>query len=1062
MIPIKPQEAIWSDEQWRAIYETGKNILVNAGAGSGKTAVLTERIVRILKEGIGFERLIVLTFTRAAASEMKERLRSKLTREIQQGCSALQTALDYLDQAAVQTFDSFALELVRRYHYLLGVDRSLRIGDAVIFAITRKEIIDAVFNEFYEAEDAGFQNLVSLFSIKNDHNLQKYLYNISKKIALLPDPAAYLQEYPKNFYSEEFIRTRIREFETLLTLERERIRERLAWLKGRVTDEALMLHVLECEEALTSVLSARHYRDYLEAEGLRLPTIPRAVDDERQKALVSYQKQEIKKSLTKIQDYLEYRDEEEMLAMILETRVYAESIIALLERSEAKLQAFKRENNIYEFEDIARMAIRLVRENDEVRENLREQIAEILIDEYQDTNDLQEILINYLARNNVYMVGDIKQSIYRFRNANPDIFRSKYREFSESGTGLVIDLSKNFRSRKEVLEDINRLFARIMSEDLGGADYTESHALRYGNKTYDAQAPNENYHLEILNYDYQNQELTEHELDAFVVAEDIQRKIKAGYQIYDKDLRLVRPARYSDFTILTTEKKQFDLYKKIFESKQIPLVIHKDESFVKSSEIYVLKNILRIIWAFSDSDFQGDLRDAVIGVLRSFLVSGSDPEISKLFLGDLRQGLKSLFPEVEAKLTNISGQVQKSTLSQILWQIYREFAVYEKIVLIGEVEQVEEKLNFLLTKFQEFDELGYRLPDAIAYLEGIMAEDLDIEFSAPAFTSADAVNMMSIHKSKGLEFAVCYYPELGCRFNLTDIRDKIVFDSDYGIILPVFREGLKDTFYKTLLKQKYLQEEISERIRVLYVALTRAKEQIIIVSPEFGESYQDEAGLIPYGERLNYNSFFSIFSSVAPSFVLNQQKVLTYGLNRDYQKSKALEQLNITGVPQISRHLLRLEKKREERAVASGQTQKLLDRQTLENLEFGTRLHRYLEILDFREDIASLIDALPETEVIKTKLRRFFAQDLFKKQIIRTYHEYQFRYEKEASISGSIDLLLETADELIIVDYKTADLSKPEYRRQLAIYKEYLESISSKPVSCYLYSLLGEKMEFIC
>ncbi|NLD26886.1 MAG: hypothetical protein GX661_05960 [Acholeplasmataceae bacterium] len=236
---------------------------------------------------------------------------------------------------------------------------------------------------------------------------------------------------------------------------------------------------------------------------------------------------------------------------------------------------------------------------------------------------------------------------------------------------------------------------------------------------------------------------------------------------------------------------------------------------------------------------------------------------------------------------------------------------------------------------------------------------------------------------------------------------------------------------------------------------------MIIVSPEFGESYQDESGLLPLGERLNYNSLFSIFSSVAPTFRNYSKQVWTYGFNRDYQQSKTISKLPIRDVPKLERHSLRLEKQKESRAIASSQSLKLPEKKTLENLEFGTRLHKYLEILDFQDDIDSLIASLPETENLKGKLRSFFTQDIFKKKIIRTYHEYQFRFEKTEIITGSIDLILETNDELIIIDYKTADLSKPEYRRQLAIYKEYLESISTKTVSCYLYSLLEEKMESV-
>ncbi len=1057
MIPIKPRDVFWSDEQWLAIYASGQNILVNAGAGSGKTAVLTERIIRILKEGMSLDRLIVLTFTKAAATEMKERLRFRLTKEIEGGATFLKEALDFLDQAAVQTFDSFALSLVRRYHYLLKVDRSIRIGDSVLFRITKKKIIDEVFNEFYESEDLLFQEFISLFSLKNDRNVQNYLYNLLEKLSLLPNLNEYLENYLNKYYQEEFINQRIEEFISLLKVERERIAERLSWLKQRIDDEELMVHIYNCEEILSNLLEAVKYQDFLENINVRLPNIPRVVDDERQKAIVIYQKNEIKNSLKKLQDYLEYQSEEEMFKTIIETKTYTETLIKLIKRIESRIQAFKKENNTYEFLDIAKMAIQLVVENEDLKVELQEGIYEILIDEYQDTNDLQEILIENLSRNNVYMVGDIKQSIYRFRNANPEIFRKKYQEFKHSGQGLVIDLTKNFRSRVEVINNINLIFSQIMCEELGGVNYDESHKLQYGFKTYDNFVNNRNYNLEVINYDYDNQELNEHEIDAFLCAHDILEKIK-NYQVYDKELKKNRPAIWSDFTILATEKKQFDLYKQIFEHLQIPLRIHKDENFVKSSEIYLLKNLLRSVLSYLDFEYyKNNFSDAIVGVLRSFLFDVDDKKISELFCGDLRQQLNLLFPEVDAQLAIISQQVQKLTLSQILWEIYQKFQVYEKIIRIGDLEQVEEKLNFLLDKFSEFDKLGFRLIDAIAYLEAIMAEDLDIEFSSQDTFESNAVNMMSIHKSKGLEFPFCYFPELGCRFNISDIKDKVVFDPDYGFILPVFSEGLKDTFYKKLLKQKFLKEEISERIRVLYVALTRAREQMVVISPAFSESYSESNMLVPFVDRLNYNSLFSVFSSISPSLENYSQRRILLNFNRDYKIIPGFKKLPISKSPKIEVQKYRLEKQKLTKGIASSSTQNLLDRKTIENLRFGTKIHKYLEILDY-EDFVSQIDQIPEDIEIINKLKAFFSQEIFQKKIIKTYHEYQFIHEKEESISGSIDLILETEEELIIIDYKTASISNPEYKKQLLIYKEYLEDISRKKVSAYLYSLIKEEM----
>mgnify|MGYP000936415708 CR=1 FL=1 len=1054
MIPKKPENSFWSDEQWAAIYESGQDILVNAGAGSGKTAVLTERIIRILKDGIGLDRLIVLTFTKAAAGEMKERLRKKLKKEIESGYD-LQDALDYLDQASVQTFDSFALELVRRYHYLLGVNRSIGIGDNVLFSLRKKEIIDQVFNSFYEEEDADFLNLVALFSIKNDNNLQKFINDVDRKLDLIPDKQAYLDSYLDKYYQPDFIRNRINEYEELLALEKERIKKRLERLKEEVMDEDLIVHVLNCEEVLSDLLSSKTYLEYRENVEVRLPNIPKNADED-EKALVSQEKDEIKRVIKRLQEYLEYEGEEEMFGSVLKTKPYVAAFIKVLKRVGEEFYKYKKKYNIYEFQDIAKMAIKLLKENDEAREYLKEHTYEILIDEYQDTNDLQEILIKLIKKNNLYMVGDIKQSIYRFRNANPEIFKEKYRLYKEEKVGLAIDLSRNFRSRQEVLEDINLIFSQIMCPKLGGVDYGAGQELLFGNKNYSKNAP-EDYQLRILSYDYQNEELSNHEIEAFLIGKDILKMLEK-HKIYDKDQDLIRPVRYNDFTILASEKRQFDLYKKIFEYLGIPLVIHKDESFIQSQEIYVLKNILRAIYSLNNFEyFKNNFQDSVVSILRSFLVEGSDGEIIKLFTGNFLEGLKCRFPEVYSKLVYLSSQARKSTLSEIVWEIFQVFNFYSNLLKIGNLEEIEEKLNFLLQKFKEFDGLGYRLNDSINYLEEIMIEKMDIEFSLPHAFNNEAVQMMSVHKSKGLEFPICYYPELDCRFKFNEVYDRVVFDQKYGIIFPVFNEGLQDIFYKKLLKQKYQIEEISERIRVLYVALTRAKEQLIVVAPKFTESFRSKTKLLNLIDRLNYKSFFDVFSSVSASINQSIEQVSPFGLSKDYEKGKDISPVNFEkGRPLIIKPVS-LKKQKIESRTASSKTFGLLNKNQIENIKFGNLLHEILEFLDFKEDVQKQLKELDLPIVFKERIISLFLQPLFKKDILNTYHEYPFI---NGDINGVIDLIIETKEELIIIDYKLSDLSKPEYIGQLEIYRNYLETISEKSVQAYLYSLLkGELKE---
>lgn len=1063
MIPKKPKNVIWSDEQWRAIYERGRDVLINAGAGSGKTAVLTERIIEILKRGIPVERLIVLTFTKAAAGEMKERLRKRLSAEIATGNKTLNDAREGLDQAAIQTFDSFTLGLVRRFHYLLGVDRSLSIGDKVIFSLKKKQFISEIFEDLYREENPLFLRLIDLFAVKNDNVIAGYVYEVNEKMEMLADKEKYLNDYLDNHYNLDFINNAIVDFTEIIKVEVERIRQRLRYLRRNVTEESLCGYLDRLEDSLSDLLSVSDYQDFLDNIEVSIPVSPRKADCENERELIKYQRKQIAESIKMMRSYLQYKDEDAMINEILKTKDYAEIIVEIIKRLDWKMMRFKRSINSYSYNDIAKMAIAIFKENPSVCAQIKKHTYEILIDEYQDTNDLQEILISYIADNNVYMVGDIKQSIYRFRNANPDIFREKYHSFKEKNQGIAIDLAKNFRSRPEVIADINHIFSQIMTPAIGGVLYHDGHELIYGNKTYSENRPQDDYHLALLQYEpctgYKPAEI-----EAFIIAADIKNKIKNGYLIYDKDEKKIRLAVYGDFTILAPEKRYFELYKRIFEYMQIPLMIHKDEGFISSGEIYVIKNILSCVLALADPDGHGDLfADALIGVLRSFVIDADDGLIAQIYHKGPLAGLKSLCPEIYHNLHDISCFVEKATTSEILTEIYRIFNIYEKIVKLGNVETIENKLNYLIEKFRELDKIGYCLADAVYYLDAIMKENLDIEFTQPVKLNDNVVNMMSIHKSKGLEFSVCYYADNQTRFKFTDISSRVLFSQDYGLILPVFDEGLKDTFYKHLIKHKYIIEEISERIRLFYVALTRAKEQIIIVTPTLAESYKEDNKPVPLADCLGFKSFFGILSSLKYSLENYIHPTIPHALTVAYRQKADLKSISLPPTEPIVFGRIKTEKTKTAKATAAVASAELLDRETLRAMEAGTKIHRYLEIIDFTGNLKQQIELIDEAPYLKNKIANFFRLPLFTdKTIIKTYHEHHFVLtENDTTTNGIIDLILETANELIVIDYKLSDIDKAAYRHQLEVYCRYLRSVSDKKISAYLYSIFKEELRQI-
>lgn len=1036
----------WTIDQTKAINLEGKNILVSAGAGSGKTAVLTERLIRKLKNGISLRNLIVLTFTKAAAFEMKERLRWKIKSELLKGENEhLREELAYIDQSNIQTFDSFSLFLVKKYNYLLKVDKNITIGDNSILSLEKKKIIDEVFLEEYQRGNVKFLEFIKKFTIKNDESIKILILDLDGKLDLLVDKEQLIKSYFKKYYTQDIVNRNIDEYVKIIKDEINIIKMRVDTLLNEITDEALYNLVCEMNDTLKPLFESSTYEDIVENLDISFSQIPRKVDNLDEKEKVSAYKTIISDFLKKIREKCIYSSSEEMKNDISSIQESIVVICDLLKKIDSRISQFKKEHNMYEFIDVAKMAIKLMKENENIRNTYRYSINEILVDEYQDTSDVQEELINLIGNNNIYMVGDIKQSIYRFRNANPDIFKEKYVNYKENIGGEVIDLSQNFRSRTEVLNNVNEIFSRIMNLNIGGADYNKGHSLVFGNSIY-LKFKKQNNNMKIISYTVDEKNKADpKEIEGRIIASDILEKMESGYEVYDRSLDAMRKARFDDFAVLTSDKASYDIFKKVFDSYNIPLIVHQDSPYIDSIEIVTIRNLLKCVYSFNDEEFYKNNFDySFLSLLRSFLVDTNDDAIFSYFVNKTNE-----FNDIIEKIKEIAAYSRVNTLGETLEYVYQKFSVYNRCVLLSKVEDVENRLNYLLNKAYDLSSMGYSLCNFIEYLEYMASSDkVDMEFSSNQTFRKNVCNLLTIHKSKGLEYNICYFPCLTTKFNLKELKERIIFDNHLGIIAPYFNEGIREPFYKEILKYNTRLEEISERIRLFYVALTRAKDKIILVTPALKKALSNGDAVADY-DKLAYTSFYDLLSSVSNKL----QPYITEKYIYPFKKTKEKEINNIIseGKEKIIIDEVSLKRKELVKVSASIDEIKLFSKEEQNKLNYGTLIHSYFEKVNSVGDI----EKLDVNDRTKETLKRFFSFDIFKDDIINRYHEYEFAYVKDGkNYHGFIDLLLETNDKFIIVDYKLKNIDKEEYHNQLKVYYEFLESITDKKIEAYLYSII--------
>lgn len=1023
----------WTNEQKEAIYTEGTNIIVSAGAGSGKTAVLTERVLEKVKKGISVDNLLILTFTKMAAKEMKERIGDKLKKE------GLTSELAKLDTADITTFDAYALSVVKKYHYYLNVSKDINIIDGSVITLYKRKILKDIFEELYEENNHEFIDFIQEYCIKDDKDIFEFILNINSKLDLKTNKREYLDNYINTVYDEVKIDNDIDNYIKVILKLISNINDYLEYIDD---DD----YLAKLYDVISPLLSAKSYDDIKSNISIKLPILRGASDITRE------YRDKIKSTIDEIKKLTTYDSYDDIKRGILSTKGNAKVIIDIIKKLDDITYNYKVKYNSYEYSDISALAIKLVRDNKEIREEIKNNLNEILIDEYQDTNDVQEEFISYISNNNVYMVGDIKQSIYRFRNANPYIFKNKYDSYSNNIGGIKIDLNKNFRSREEVINNINLLFDRIMDNDIGGADYSLSHRMIYGNLMYKGDGDNkEDNNFSVYNY-LNDTTFKNNEVEAFIIADDIKNKINSGYRAFGKDTNGVRKIKYSDFAILLDSSKSFDLYKKILEYNGIPTSIVKSVNLTDGEVVLVIKNIISFIIKINDNKIDNEFKKLFISIGRSFLFNTDDNVLFDYFLNN---NFKD--SDIYKISYNITKRLDTISLEEIIDLIVDNFDFYNKLFLLGDynanilrIQKLKEITNSLIN-------LDYDIYDYQKYLDDIISNNLKLEYSVND-NSTDTVKIMTIHASKGLEFGVCYYGELYNRFNNSDAISKYSYDNKYGIILPYKDKFLYNTIYHNLSYRDYVMENISERIRLFYVALTRAKEKMIFILPSNTKDDNKSIGdIIDNSIRGKYNSFASIMYSLE-------------SITKDYYKNIDINDINLSkdynmiSNNNYKEHLKLINDKIEvnttcipssikENKTFSKKNIHIVTKEEEDKLLYGRLIHELFECTDFNN-----LDNLSDNN--KKIIERFLEKvDISHANI---YKEYEFIYDEDnTTYHGIIDLMLEYQDNIKIIDYKLKNINDEAYIKQLNGYKDYIEKLFNKKTSIYLYSITLNTLEEI-
>ena len=881
----------WTDEQRKVIELRNRNILVSAAAGSGKTAVLVERIISLITEGdhpMDIDRLLIVTFTKAAAAEMRERIGAAIEERLLQdgGNEHLQRQQTLLHGAQITTIDSFCMYVVRNYFHLIDLDPAFRVGEEAELTLLRSDIIGELLERHYEAAEPEFLTFVECYAPgKSDQGLEELIGGLYEFARSYPWPEQWLEEQAGNFEvtSLEELNQKNWMKQLLAQLEEEvkdlmrRNDEAAAICMESGGPEQYLPAIKSDYDLLLSLTGYSRYEEYYRAfqnvsfvrlSAKRVPDV-----EEQKKETVKAIREEIKKGISDIIKEFFFQPPEEMLADMRNAAGAVRVLVDLTKEYARDFAAAKEEKNMLDFGDLEHFALRILVGEGQAAKELSAQFEEIMIDEYQDSNLVQETILNSISRErdghpNVFMVGDVKQSIYKFRLARPELFLQKYLTYSaEDGLYQKIDLHKNFRSRAIVLHSANYIFEQIMTKGLGGIAYDESAALYPGASFPECEEGKVSESTEILILDGAKEETEDSEADSLLGTKDSQEEQESlkelearmiaqrieeltgqnGLSVWDKERKEYRPAEYRDIVILLrTMSGWSEVFAETFGALGIPAYADTQTGYFQTVEIKTMLNLLRILDnPRQDIPLAAVLYSPIVGLKSRHLarmraeVKSAAPlclyETIRRFAEDEGRREDELAEKVSLFLTQYDSwreQVPVLPVHELIELLFEQTGYYDYVSVMPAGERRERNMERLVVMAVQFEKAGYHgLFRFVRYVEKLLQYNVDYGEVSAAGENDNTVRIMSIHKSKGLEFPIVIVAGLGKAFNQSDARAKLVLHPDLGIgpdyIDPVLRIKAPTLLKKAVQRQIKL-ENLSEELRVLYVALTRAKEKLIL------------------------------------------------------------------------------------------------------------------------------------------------------------------------------------------------------------------------------------------
>lgn len=846
----------WTTEQEQVIAARNCNLLVSAAAGSGKTAVLVERIITRLTEGedpLNVDQLLVVTFTEAAAAEMKERIRGAIEKKLEGEPENihLQRQATLIHHARITTIHSFCLSVVRDYFHTIDLEPGFRTMEEGERKLLMQEVMEELLEEEYRKGEASFTDFVEMAATgRDDRKVEELILNLYEFSRSNPDPETWLCDSIQSYEEAEnqpwdslpFVKLALEQ--TWASLED--LEQSLVYAKSVCEDTdgpaAYEAAIVSDIERIRKLRKAESFQKLQEAlSGLSFDRLAtnrdQSVSEEKIQTVKSLRDQ-VKKELTSIRDQFFYETVEELRGDLRRAKPFVQELVRLTVAFGQAFEAKKQSQGVIDFGDMEQYALRILRK-EEIAEEYRNKYEEIMIDEYQDSNLIQETLLTQISRvnrgkYNVFMVGDVKQSIYRFRLSRPELFMEKYETYGIEADGPKrrIDLHKNFRSRREVLDAVNYLFYQIMTKALGRVEYDEQAALYVGAQFEEKPG----FDTEVLLIE-EGDSLESKELEARAVAARI-KELKAGMVIFDKESGTCRSVAYRDIVILLRSLKGWtDIFSNVLNEEGIPTFCGTKEGYFQTREISLLLDYLKIL----DNEKQdlpltavlascfGGLTSEELARIRCAYPQGPFYQAAMDYARERKDPkLCAFFAQVHA----FRKQVPYTAIHELLETIVSVTGYRDYVLALPGGVQRRANLDMLIEKAKAYESTSYKgLFHFLRYVEQLRKYQVDYGEANTSDEMGDAVRLMSIHKSKGLEFPVVIVAGMGKRFNTQDIHSQMVIHQDLGIGVDAvyLKERMQaPTFLKKMIQNETRLENLGEELRVLYVALTRAKEKLIL------------------------------------------------------------------------------------------------------------------------------------------------------------------------------------------------------------------------------------------